>query len=101
MCCQERAEVLQRRLQQPRAPVQLAADVVEKVILTGGEPYLDTRESSLHWTQLALLDVYGVLAVGGLLAVCAAVAILRLALLAMRAGLRRLHANGSHKAKTV
>ena len=28
----------------------------------GGERYLDTREHELHWWQLALLDIYAVLA---------------------------------------
>ena len=37
--------------------MQLAADVVEKVLATDGEMYLDTREHELTWLQLSLLDV--------------------------------------------
>lgn len=37
--------------------MQLAADVVERVLMTGGDAYLETRHHALHWWQLCLLDV--------------------------------------------
>ena len=40
-----------------RHPVQLAADIVERVLATDGEMYLDIREHKLTWWQLSLLDV--------------------------------------------
>lgn len=42
--------------------MQLAADVVERVLDTGGEPYLETKQHQLSWWQLSLLDVHLVLA---------------------------------------
>ncbi len=47
-----------------RTPVQQAADVVEHVLATGGEDYLDTAAHLYTWWQLALLDVYLVLFMG-------------------------------------
>ena len=41
----------------PRHPVELAADIVERVMATGGDPYLNTKERDLSWWQLSLLDV--------------------------------------------
>ena len=46
----------------PREPVQLAADVVERVMITKGDPYLQTKQHELPWWQLSLLDVYAVIA---------------------------------------
>ena len=37
--------------------MELAADIVERVIATGGDPYLNTKERDLRWWQLSLLDV--------------------------------------------
>ena len=37
--------------------MELAADVVERVIATGGETYLQTYEHKLRWWQMSLLDV--------------------------------------------
>ncbi|KAL0053413.1 hypothetical protein WJX82_005386 [Trebouxia sp. C0006] len=52
------AQKVQKRLSnKPRHPAQLAADVVERVIATGGDPYLATKMHSLSWWQLSLLDV--------------------------------------------
>ena len=47
-----------------RTPVQQAADVVEHVLATGGEGYLETAEHLYTWWQLALLDVFLVLFLG-------------------------------------
>lgn len=40
-------------LNKPRHPAQLAADTVEHVVATGGEPYLDTEAQTLSWWQLS------------------------------------------------
>ncbi len=82
---QAAAQKVQRRLlNKPRHPAQLAADIVERVVATGGEPYLDTKAQTLPWWQLSLLDVKLFLAVvvtallcfwGGLLWVTARVLI--------------------------
>ena len=37
--------------------MQLAADIVERAIATDGELYLQTRQHTLSWWQLSLLDV--------------------------------------------
>lgn len=55
------AEKMQRRLHWTRHPAEKAADVVEKVLLTGGEDYLETHQHHLSWWQLSLLDVYALL----------------------------------------
>ena len=67
-----------RLLYKPRKPVQLAADVVERVLVTGGESYLQTKEADMPWFKLALLDVYLFLAVVVLLTVSALVLLLKL-----------------------
>ena len=55
---QANAQKVQRRMSnKPRHPAQLAADVVEGVLATGADPYLETRMHSLSWWQLSLLDV--------------------------------------------
>lgn len=55
---QDSAVKVAKRLQnKPRHPVQLAADIVERAIATGGEQYLQTQEHTLSWWQLSLLDV--------------------------------------------
>ena len=55
---QANAQKVQRRLtNKPRHPAELAADIVERVVATRAEPYLETRKHSLTWWQLALLDV--------------------------------------------
>lgn len=70
---QRNAQKLQKRLTaSPRTPAQTAADVVERVIATGGDNYLQTQQSVLCWWQLAMLDVklalgLGILVVIGLL----------------------------------
>ncbi len=56
-------KVQKRLLNKPRHPAQLAADIVERVVATGGEPYLDTKAQTLSWWQLSLLDVKLFLAV--------------------------------------
>lgn len=47
--------------------MQLAADVVERVLMTGGDTYLETRQHALHWWQLCLLDVKLALAAAAML----------------------------------
>ncbi len=55
---QENARKVQKRLiNKKRSPAQLAADVVEQVLVTGGEDYLETQQHALTWWQLSLLDV--------------------------------------------
>ena len=51
------ARVSRRLHNKPRSPTQLAADVVEQVLRTGGDPYLQTMEHALTWWQLSLIDV--------------------------------------------
>ena len=46
-----------RLLSKRRQPVELAADVIEHVLETGAEPYMQTKQNSLSWWQLSLLDV--------------------------------------------
>ena len=49
---------MQKRLiNKPRHPADLAADICERVVATGAEPYLKTRVHSLTWSQMSLLDV--------------------------------------------
>ena len=60
---QENAAKVQKRLiNKPRHPAQLAADVVERVLATDAEQYLETRMHALTWWQLSMLDVKLVLA---------------------------------------
>ena len=55
---QANAQKVQRRLMnKPCHPAELAADIVERVVATGAEPYLETRMHSLTWWQLTHLDV--------------------------------------------
>lgn len=55
---------MQKRVRnKPRSGAQLAADIVERAIATGGEPYLEVRAKDMPWWQLALLDVKLFLAV--------------------------------------
>ena len=64
---------MQKRLSnKPRHPAQLAADVVERVVATGGEQYLETQMGSLTWWQLAMLDVKLALALAAVLLVAVA-----------------------------
>ncbi len=50
-------KVSKRLLNKPREPVQLAADVVEQALATGGDRYLETQQHKLTWWQMSLLDV--------------------------------------------
>ena len=55
---QRNAQKVQARLVNPhRTPVQQAADVVERVLATRGDDYLETQQHTLWWWQLAMLDV--------------------------------------------
>ncbi|KAK9817353.1 hypothetical protein WJX74_010772 [Apatococcus lobatus] len=55
------ATKMQRRMHWTRHPAEKAADVVEKVLLTGGEDWLQTGQHTLTWWQNSLLDVYAAL----------------------------------------
>ena len=61
---------MQARLYRPHRSVDLAADVVDKVLATGGALYLHTADSKLAWYQLALLDIYARLAAPWVAAAC-------------------------------
>ena len=50
-------KVQTRLVNKPRHPVQLAADIVERIMATSGDPYLNTKARDLSWWQLSLLDV--------------------------------------------
>lgn len=58
LCLQANAQKVQKPLviNKPHHPAELAADIIEHVVATGAEPYLETRMPSLAWWQLALLD---------------------------------------------
>ena len=63
MLLQDNALRVSKRLtNKPRQPVQLAADVVERVMATQGDLYLQTKQHELRWWQLSMLDVYAVVA---------------------------------------
>lgn len=52
------AQKVQARLVNPhRTPAQQAADVVERVLATKGDDYLETQQHTLWLWQLAMLDV--------------------------------------------
>ena len=62
---------MQKRLiNRPRSGAQLAGDVIERVLMTDGEKYLDTQEHEMAWWQLSLLDVKLVLAVIVIVLLC-------------------------------
>ena len=66
---QANARKVSKRLRgKPRHPAQLAADVLERVVVTGGERYLSAHHH-LSWWQLNLLDVKAFLGGVALLAV--------------------------------
>ncbi len=54
---QTRCRVTRRLRNKPRQPAELAADVVERVLITDGDMYLETLQHALSWWQLSLLDV--------------------------------------------
>ena len=65
---QVNADKVSRRLQnKPRHPAQLAADIVERVLATDGDMYLETAQHTLSWWQLSLLDVKAFLSMVALL----------------------------------
>lgn len=66
---QKNARKLRARLVNPhRTPAQQAADVVERVLVTKGDNYLETQQHTLWWWQLAMLDVQLFLSVSALTA---------------------------------
>lgn len=50
-------KVSKRLVNKPRHSAQLAADIVERALATAGQQYLQTRQHTLAWWQLSLLDV--------------------------------------------
>lgn len=67
---QASADKVSRRLRnKPRHPAELAADVVERVLATDGDMYLETMQHALSWWQLSLLDVKAFLLSAALLVV--------------------------------
>ncbi len=99
LSCQENARKVSRRLRgKPRHPAQLAADIVERVIATGGEHYLETHAHTLSRWQLSLLDVKAFLAVAAILAVSLlAVIVFKLGRLLLTNGKRVWHAQAQTK----
>ncbi len=84
MRMQANAQQVQKRMSNPRTPAERAADIVEQVLATNGEDYLETRQSKLYWWQLALLDVKLFLGVAVSLLLCCAGLILYLAFKVLR-----------------
>lgn len=79
-CAQMNAIKVSKRLtKKPRQPVQLAADVAERALATGGENYLETRQQRLSWWQLSLLDVYSLLTLSATAMVGLAALLLKMA----------------------
>lgn len=64
---QANAIKMQKRMHWTRHPAEQAADIIEKVLLTQGEDYLQTEQHTLAWWQNSLLDVYAVIALMGAL----------------------------------
>jgi hypothetical protein len=81
---QANAQQVQKRMSNPRTPAERAADIVEQVLATNGEDYLETRQSKLYWWQLALLDVKLFLGVAVSLLLCCASLVLCLAFKILR-----------------
>jgi len=66
---QTRCRVTRRLRNKPRQPAELAADVVERVLTTDGDMYLETLQHALSWWQLSLIDVKAFLLTAALLVV--------------------------------
>lgn len=81
---QANAQQVQKRMSNPHTPAERAADIVEQVLATNGEDYLETRQSKLYWWQLALLDVKLFLGVAVSLLLCCASLVLCLAFKILR-----------------
>lgn len=92
---QANAQQVQKRLSNPRTPAERAADIVEQVLATNGEDYLDTRQSKLYWWQLALLDVKLFLGIAVSLLLCCAGLVLYLAFKVLRIALRWARFHGA------
>lgn len=64
---QVNADKVSRRLRnKAQHPAELAADVVERVLATDGDMYLETMQHALSWWQLSLLDVKAFLLIAAL-----------------------------------
>ncbi len=97
MYLQANATKVQKRTRKPRSPVQQAADVIEHVLSTGGEDYLETAQHLYAWWQLALLDVYSSLILGML----TALGLIGLLLFLLLQGMRRILSSSTTKIKDV
>ncbi len=71
---QANAQKVQRRLtiNKPRHPAELAADIVERIVATGAEPYLEIRMPSLAWWQLNqdVESVFCMISAAAMMALC-------------------------------
>ncbi len=85
---QANAVKVQKRLCKSRSPVQQAGDVIEHVLSTDGDDYLETSQHRYAWWQLALLDVHACILLGVLIAVSVIGLILWLLLRGLRSTLR-------------
>lgn len=98
-CLQANAQQVQKRMSNPRTPAERAADIVEQVLATNGEDYLETRQSKLYWWQLALLDVKLFLGVALSLLLCFAGLVLYLALTVLLIALHWARSGGAPNCK--
>ncbi len=88
-------------MQKPRTAAEQAADVIEHALATDGEDYLGTAEHLYTWWQLALLDVYAVIAAAVLALLGVASGLAWLLWRICRALLRRGLGNSKLKTKTT
>ena len=95
---QANAKKVSRRLQNnPRHPAEIAADIVERVLATDGECYLETQEHNLKWWQLSMLDVQAFLLLAVLTALSALVGLLLLVVKLSRPVISYVWPRGSHR----
>ena len=94
-CMQANTQQVQKRMSNPRTPAERAADIVEQVLATNGEDYLETRQSKQYWWQLALLDVKLFLGVAVSLLLCFAGLVLYLAVKVLLSALHWARSGGA------
>ncbi len=98
---QENAQKVQKRLiNKPRHPAELAADIVERVLVTGGDRYLDTKYHTLSWWQLSLLDVKLFLTAAAMLVIALIGGLLWLLIKLLMSGLKAWY-NTQHRPQTA
>ena len=100
---QENAVKVAKRMQnRPRHPAELAADVVERVLLTQGDSYLVTPEHRFKWWQLSVLDVKAfLLLIVGLIGLLLWVFVRWAAPICLRAGKRIIEGSNDSKRKAA